>query len=179
LDGPAGRGRVGVRQHACSAAHASHAGGADENTNAVRSSGRCACINVSSSVKAPLAVNVRARPLGLSACTSTCMQHAAHAYSAYSALYFVWWPITGCLRGDDRDGASSVALDRGRGAAAATHAWQGCGCWVALCGVGRVCVRVSVFERRYGGTYVPWGYSLADRPRTVAREARRDSAQKV
>jgi hypothetical protein len=32
----------------------------------------------------------------------------------------------------------------------------------------RVCVCVSDAERRYVGTYVPWGYRLADRPRTVA-----------
>ena len=36
-----------------------------------------------------------------------------------------------------------------------------------------VCVCVSGAERRYDGTFVPWGYRLADRARTVAREARR------
>jgi hypothetical protein len=48
---------------------------------------------------------------------------------------------------------------------------------VCVCVCVRVCV--SVFGRRYGGTYVPWGYRLADRPRIVAREARRDFAPKV
>jgi hypothetical protein len=41
------------------------------------------------------------------------------------------------------------------------------------------CVHVSDAERRYVGTYVPWGYRLADRPRTVAREARRIFSRKV